>query len=134
MGRERGIRNRHGSVHGIRPRDGGRTAFNANRFPTTRADRRRNRAVTDTYEPGSTFKLVAIAAALEEGVVSPTTAFRLPPTKVADRVIHESHVRGTQRMTVKQIVEYSSNIGTITIAQRLGEDDGLVDRSVRIRT
>ena len=41
--------------------------FNANRFPTTRADRRRNRAVTDTYEPGSTFKLVAIAAALEEG-------------------------------------------------------------------
>jgi len=96
--------------------------FNANRFPTTRADRRRNRAVTDTYEPGSTFKLVAIAAALEEGVVSPTTAFRLPPTlKVADRVIHESHIRGTQRMTVKQIVEYSSNIGTITIAQHLGE-------------
>ena len=96
--------------------------FNANRFPTTRADRRRNRAVTDTYEPGSTFKLVAIAAALEEGVVSPTTAFRLPPTlKVADRVIHESHTRGTQRMTVKQIVEYSSNIGTITIAQHLGE-------------
>jgi cell division protein FtsI (penicillin-binding protein 3) len=96
--------------------------FNANRFPTTRADRRRNRAVTDTYEPGSTFKLVTIAAALEEGVVSPTTAFRLPPTlKVADRVIHESHTRGTQRMTVKQIVEYSSNIGTITIAQHLGE-------------
>ena len=96
--------------------------FNANRFPTTRADRRRNRAVTDVYEPGSTFKLVAIAAALQEGVVSPTTAFRLPPRlKVADRVIRESHTRGTQRMTVEQIVEYSSNIGTITIAQRLGE-------------
>jgi cell division protein FtsI/penicillin-binding protein 2 len=96
--------------------------FNANRFPTTRADRRRNRAVTDTYEPGSTFKLVAIAAALQEGVVSPSTSFRLPPRlKVADRVIRESHARGTQRMTVKQIVEYSSNIGTITIAQRLGE-------------
>jgi cell division protein FtsI/penicillin-binding protein 2 len=96
--------------------------FNANRFPTTRADRRRNRAVTDTYEPGSTFKLVTIAAALQEGVVSPSTSFRLTPTlKVADRVIRESHARGTQRMTVKQIVEYSSNIGTITIAQRLGE-------------
>jgi cell division protein FtsI (penicillin-binding protein 3) len=96
--------------------------FNANRFPTTRADRRRNRAVTDTYEPGSTFKLVAIAAALQEGIVSPTTSFRLPPSlKVADRVIRESHTRGTQRMTVEQIVEYSSNIGTITIAQRLGE-------------
>ena len=44
--------------------------FNANRFPTTRADRRRNRAVTDTFEPGSTFKLVTVAAGLQEKVVS----------------------------------------------------------------
>ena len=96
--------------------------FNANRFPTTRADRRRNRAVTDTYEPGSTFKLVTVAAALQEGIVSPSTSFRLAPTiKVSDRVIHESHSRGTQRLTVTQIVEQSSNIGTITMAQRLGE-------------
>ncbi|MGH3132420.1 MAG: peptidoglycan D,D-transpeptidase FtsI family protein [Gaiellaceae bacterium] len=96
--------------------------FNANRFPTTRADRRRNRAVTDTYEPGSTFKLVTVAAALEEGIVDPGTSFRLPPTlRVADRVIHESHTRGTERMTVRAIVERSSNIGTITIGQRLGE-------------
>ena len=49
--------------------------YNANRFPTTRADRRRNRAVTDTYEPGSTFKLVTVAAALEEGTVTPQTTF-----------------------------------------------------------
>jgi cell division protein FtsI (penicillin-binding protein 3) len=96
--------------------------FNANRFPTTRADRRRNRAVTDTYEPGSTFKLVTIAAALEENVVTPGSSFVLPPTlQVADRVIHEAHIRGTERMAVREIVERSSNIGTITIAQRLGE-------------
>ena len=96
--------------------------FNANRFPTTRADRRRNRAVTDTYEPGSTFKLVTVAAGLQEGIVNARSSFRLPPTlKVADRTIRESHARGTQRMTVREIVEYSSNIGTITIAQRLGE-------------
>jgi cell division protein FtsI (penicillin-binding protein 3)/stage V sporulation protein D (sporulation-specific penicillin-binding protein) len=96
--------------------------FNANRFPTTRADRRRNRAVTDTYEPGSTFKLVTVAAALQDKVVTPRTSFRLPPTlKVADRVIREAHTRGTERMTVRQIVEYSSNIGTITIAQHLGQ-------------
>lgn len=96
--------------------------FNANRFATTRADRRRNRAVTDTFEPGSTFKLVTVAAGLQEGVVAPRTSFRLRPTiRVADRVIREAHSRGTQRMTVRQIVEYSSNIGTITIAQRLGE-------------
>ena len=96
--------------------------FNANRFARTRADRRRNRAVTDTYEPGSTFKLVTVAAALQEGMVSPRSSFRLPPTlKVADRIIRESHTRGTQRLTVREIVEYSSNIGTVTIAQRLGE-------------
>ena len=95
--------------------------YNANRFPTTRADRRRNRAVTDTYEPGSTFKLVTITAALEDHLVTPRTTFKLPPTlQVADRVIHESHARGTELMSVRQIVEYSSNIGTITVAERLG--------------
>jgi cell division protein FtsI/penicillin-binding protein 2 len=96
--------------------------YNANRFPTTRADYRRNRAVTDTYEPGSTFKLVTIAAALEEGIVSPGTSFRLTSTiKVADRVIHEAHTGPTQDLTVRGIVERSSNVGTITIAQRIGE-------------
>jgi cell division protein FtsI/penicillin-binding protein 2 len=96
--------------------------FNANRFATTRADRRRNRAVTDTYEPGSTFKLVTVAAGLEEGIVNPRSSFLLPPTlQVADRTIREAHSRGTERLNVRQIVEYSSNIGTITIAQRLGQ-------------
>jgi cell division protein FtsI (penicillin-binding protein 3) len=95
--------------------------FNANRFSTTRADRRRNRAVTDTYEPGSTFKLVTVAAALQDRLVTPNTSFQLAPTiHVADREIHESHTRGTERLTVKQIVEQSSNIGTITIAEKLG--------------
>jgi cell division protein FtsI (penicillin-binding protein 3) len=95
--------------------------YNANRFPTTRADRRRNRAVTDTYEPGSTFKLVTVAAALEEHAVTPQTTFRLAPqVRVADRVIREAHTRGTVNYNVRQIVEYSSNIGTIAVAQRLG--------------
>lgn len=96
--------------------------FDANRFPQTDPERRRNRAVTDTYEPGSTFKLVTVAAALEEGIVTPATTFRLPPTvRVADRVIREAHPRGTKRWSVREIVEYSSNVGTIAIAQRLGE-------------
>jgi cell division protein FtsI (penicillin-binding protein 3)/stage V sporulation protein D (sporulation-specific penicillin-binding protein) len=96
--------------------------FDANRFPQTPPERRRNRAVTDTYEPGSTFKLVTVAAALEEGIVTPETTFKLPPTiRVADRVIGEAHPRPTKRWSVREIVEYSSNVGTITIAQRLGE-------------
>ena len=47
--------------------------FDANRFSTASPDRRRNRAVTDVYEPGSTFKVVTVAAALSEKLVSPTT-------------------------------------------------------------
>ncbi len=95
--------------------------YDANKFATKPPDWRRNRAVTDTYEPGSTFKLVTLTAALEDNVVTPTTAFTLPYSiKVADRTIHDSHIRGTERMTVKQIISESSNVGTVTIASRLG--------------
>jgi cell division protein FtsI (penicillin-binding protein 3) len=95
--------------------------FDANAFATAPAEARRNRAVTDQYEPGSTFKIVTIAAALEDNVVTPETSFRLAPTiEVADRTIHEAHTRGTETMTVRQILSNSSNIGTITVAQKLG--------------
>jgi cell division protein FtsI (penicillin-binding protein 3) len=98
-------------------------AFDANRFAATTPERRRNRAVTDVYEPGSTFKLVTIAAALEDGIVSPSTAFTLQPQiLVADRWIHEAHERGTERMTVSRILSDSSNVGTVTIAQKLGAE------------
>lgn len=102
-------------------------SYDANRFPGAPAARRRNRAVTDLYEPGSTFKIVTVAAALEEKVVRPQTSFWLQPTiAVADRVIRESHPRGAQRMTVRRILTDSSNVGTVTIAQKLGAG-GLAD-------
>ena len=95
--------------------------FDANAFTTAPADARRNRAVTDLYEPGSTFKIVTIAGALEDNVVAPDTSFWLQPTiHVADRVIGEAHIRGSERMTVRQILSESSNVGTITIAEKLG--------------
>jgi cell division protein FtsI/penicillin-binding protein 2 len=95
--------------------------FDANSFSSAPADARRNRAVTDLYEPGSTFKIVTVAAALEDNIVAPDTSFRLAPTiDVADRTIREAHTRGTETMTVRQILSESSNVGTITIAQRLG--------------
>ena len=98
--------------------------FDANRFSTAPPDARRNRAVTDLYEPGSTFKIVTIAAALEDNVVTPLSSFWLEPTiQVADRVIREAHTRGGERMTVRQIVANSSNVGTITVAQKLGEGE-----------
>ena len=97
--------------------------FDANRFGSVPAERRRNRAVTDMYEPGSTFKLVTVSAALSEGIVTPRTAFTLPTSiRVADRVIHEHDPRATERMTVAKILAQSSNVGTVTIAEELGED------------
>ncbi len=94
--------------------------FDANKFGSTPAAKRRNRVVTDVYEPGSTFKVVTVAAALSEKIVSPTTPFTLPTSiHVADRIIHEHEPRPTQRMTVAQILSQSSNVGTVTLAQML---------------
>jgi cell division protein FtsI/penicillin-binding protein 2 len=97
--------------------------YNANAFGTASADRRRNRSVTDVYEPGSTFKVVTVASALSEKLVTPTTPFTLETRiKVADRWINEHEPRATQRMTVAQILSQSSNVGTITLAQMLGRE------------
>lgn len=95
--------------------------FDANRYASVAPDRVRLRAVTDTYEPGSTFKVVTVAAALEEGLVNPSTAFYLPDEiEVADRVIHEDEPRDPESMTVSQILARSSNVGAVTLALELG--------------
>jgi cell division protein FtsI (penicillin-binding protein 3) len=95
--------------------------FDANAYSRTPADRHRNVAVTDTYEPGSTFKLVTVAAALSEGLVNESTPFTLPyGIHVADRVVHDAEPRGTETMTVAQILARSSNVGAITLAELLG--------------
>jgi cell division protein FtsI/penicillin-binding protein 2 len=82
---------------------------------------RENRAIGATYEPGSTFKAFTVAAALQEGKVTPDTAFDLAPQiQVADRTIGEAEARGYVTLTTRQILEQSSNVGAITIGQRLG--------------
>jgi cell division protein FtsI/penicillin-binding protein 2 len=101
----------------------GEPGFDANRFPRVPRDLQRNRAVTDTYEPGSTFKIVTLTAALESGMVKPWTPYRLAPTiQVFDRVIHEATERGTETMTVAEILSKSSNVGTVTLALGLGRE------------
>ena len=95
--------------------------YDANRFPSAPIDLQRNKTVTDTYEPGSTFKLMTVAGALSERIVAPTTRFRLPYSlHVADRVVHDAEERGTVNYSVAQILAHSSNIGAITLAQMLG--------------
>ncbi|TML85634.1 MAG: penicillin-binding protein 2 [Actinobacteria bacterium] len=111
------------------PRTGGVLAmavqpgYDANGFGRVGADKQKNRAVTDVYEPGSVFKVVTVAGALSEGLVTPQTRFTLPYSlRVADRIVHDAELRGTETMTVAQILERSSNIGAITLAQMLGKD------------
>jgi cell division protein FtsI (penicillin-binding protein 3) len=82
-----------------------------------------NRATGFTYEPGSTFKAFTVSAALEEKLVTPTSEFTLPPTiQVADRVIEESHPRGTETMSVATILAHSSNVGSVEIGQKVGAE------------
>jgi cell division protein FtsI/penicillin-binding protein 2 len=82
-----------------------------------------NKATGFTYEPGSTFKAFTVAAALEEKLVTPETAYTLPPTiQVADRVIEDSHPRGTETLTVSEILAHSSNVGAVTIGLQVGSE------------
>ena len=95
--------------------------YDANRANNVSYTLQRNRAVTDTFEPGSTFKLVTIAGALSTRIVTPSTAFVLPYSiPVADRVVHDAEVRGTETLTVSEILSHSSNVGAVTIAEKLG--------------
>jgi cell division protein FtsI (penicillin-binding protein 3) len=81
-----------------------------------------NRAVGYTYEPGSTFKAVTVAAALEDGIVTPDTAFDLPSQiQLYDRTINNAEPRGPMRMTVAQILARSDNVGAVTIGLKLGK-------------
>jgi cell division protein FtsI/penicillin-binding protein 2 len=89
----------------------------------------RLRAITDLYEPGSTFKLVTFMAALQEGVITPETRFRVPYryTKIFHdpyfvRTISDAHAHKDEDWSAREILAHSSNVGTITIAdKRLGQ-------------
>ena len=111
------------------PRDGAVLALanwpqvNANALGDAPAYARQNRAIGVTYEPGSTFKAITVAGALEDGEVTPETSFNLPPTiRVADREIGESHPVGYRTLDTRGILEQSSNVGAIMVGQRLGAE------------
>ncbi len=82
----------------------------------------RNRAVTDLFEPGSTFKIVTAAAAIEEKVISPGNVIYCENGKwfVRNHYLRDVHPYGT--LKVSEIIEKSSNIGTVKIAMKLGEE------------
>lgn len=79
-----------------------------------------NRAFDEIYEPGSTSKVMTAAAALEEGVVTPSTPVTVPGSlKRSDRTFHDSHAHGTEHLTFAGVLAQSSNIGTILVGERV---------------
>ena len=80
-----------------------------------------DRAVGFNYEPGSTFKAITVAGALQDGVVSPDTTFNIPSVlQVADRQIHDAESHADESLSVADILRVSSNIGADEIGMRLG--------------
>jgi cell division protein FtsI/penicillin-binding protein 2 len=112
----------------MRPSDGAILAmanvpgFDPNNRRNLKPELERNKTVTDTFEPGSTFKLVTVTGALREGLVTPDTRLGLPTQlEVADRIIKDAEQRPAVNWSVREILQRSSNIGTVMLAQRLGK-------------
>ncbi|MDA8124457.1 MAG: penicillin-binding transpeptidase domain-containing protein [Deltaproteobacteria bacterium] len=84
----------------------------------------KNKAITDCFDPGSTFKPFLVAAALEEGVVKETDKFFCENGNyaIADRVIHEAQNKRHASLTLQEILKYSSNIGSVKVQEKLGKE------------
>jgi stage V sporulation protein D (sporulation-specific penicillin-binding protein) len=99
--------------------------FDPNRFWAYDGEQRRDRAVMDAYEPGSTYKLVTAAAALESHKVTLTSRFPARDTlEIGGRTIHNAEdgfMAGTGGSeTLEEIVEYSHNVGAAEVGLSIG--------------
>ena len=104
--------------------------FNPNVYREAKDNERRNRPVQDLYEPGSTFKIITASAALEEHVVKPSDLVDVSTGSISfgSRTIRDDHHYGV--LTFQQVVEKSSNVGSIKVGLRLGAErfGGYVNR------
>jgi len=82
-----------------------------------------NLAFTQAYEPGSVFKVVTFSAALQAGLMSPSTVFSVPNSvQVGGRHFHDAEVHSLEHLTATQVLAQSSNIGTYEIGKMVGEN------------
>ncbi len=94
---------------------------NANDPGASSPEALRDRTVNFPYEPGSTFKVVAVSGALQEGLITPESGFSVPgQIQVADRTIHDDTEHGVESLTTSQILARSSNVGAIEIGKLEG--------------
>ena len=96
--------------------------FNPNAYSRYQSFNLRNRSATDSFEPGSTFKIFLLAAALEEKAVSPQDGINCENGRYSfgGRIIRDDHAKG--RISVAEVLKYSSNIGSAKIGLKLGDD------------
>jgi cell division protein FtsI (penicillin-binding protein 3) len=103
-----------------------RPTFNPNSFRRTTPELLRNHAVSDVYEPGSTFKLVTYSAALEQHVVSPDDIVDCQGGQIkmpGGRIIHDDKSdRGLGKVTVAQALARSSDVAAVKLAMKVGQD------------
>ncbi|OGW39574.1 MAG: hypothetical protein A2Y97_11925 [Nitrospirae bacterium RBG_13_39_12] len=99
-----------------------RPTYDPNNAGIANDSERRNRAITDCYEPGSTFKIIVGVASLEEKIAKPDKLFDVSKgyIEVGGLTIHDAHKHGV--LTFKEIFQKSSNVGAITLGMRLGKD------------
>ncbi|HEY3991007.1 MAG TPA: penicillin-binding transpeptidase domain-containing protein [Acidobacteriaceae bacterium] len=100
-----------------------RPTYNPNDFRHATTSLLRNHAISDVYEPGSTFKLVTYSAALDAAGVEPTDIVDCQGGKITlyGRTIHDSHL-GLGRITVARALEESSDVGAVKMALKLGPE------------
>ncbi len=103
--------------------------FNPNIFNKVNPQALKNRAVSDIYEPGSTFKLVTLAGALEEKITNPDEVIDCQMGSIVLNGLRIHDHNPYAGLTVTQILERSSDVGAIKVALRLGEDR--FDRYIR---
>ena len=97
--------------------------FDPNISSTITLNKLRNPAVQEVYEPGSTGKVITVAAAMQEGLVTPQSIFTIPyKMKVDDEYFHDHEKHPTQRLTTTGLLAVSSNTGSIQIGQKLGKE------------
>ena len=96
--------------------------FNPNAYRQFRDDERRNRAIQDLYEPGSTFKIVTAGAALEEKLLTPGTPVDTSPGRISfgSRVIDEDKGHNYGLLSFTDVIVHSSNVGAIKIGLKVG--------------
>lgn len=99
-----------------------RPTYDANSAAYAKDSEKKNRAITDIYEPGSTFKIIVGTAAIEEGVVNLDTKFDCSKgmVSIGNEVIHDAHKHGV--LTFKEVIQKSSNVGSVMIGMKLGKD------------